>query len=395
MNLNIFSEAEKLYGRMKEYSSYLKNNAESGFDLEKTYNYVFDKLTQLGLSPKKCGKCGIYADVYGQKKGGLFLLRADMDALKGIDNENCEKITHACGHHLHTSMLLGAAEILKKNSDKLCGAVRLMFQPAEEILEGAKDMISGGVLEPRPDAAMMIHVLSGVELPCGSVVVSSGGISAPAADFFRINVQGKGTHGALSHQGIDALSVAAYTITALNEIKARELAIDEIAAITVGKLEGAHVANVIPDNVYIEGSTRSFDEKLREKIKERICKISENIALAFRAEAEVSFIRGCPTLKNDERLSKFTFESLREIMGSENVIRSDSVDRPNLNGGSEDFSYVSQVIPSIMIGVCAGDKKDGYVEPLHHPKVRFDERALVVGAAAYTCVAMNFLSGKE
>lgn len=394
MKYDILENAQKLQQRMEEYTSYLQSNPESGFELEKTYNYVFGRLTELGLSPKKCGRCGIYADIDGKSGGKTFLLRADMDALKGIDGEDRERVIHACGHHFHTAMLLGAAELLIKNKKSFTGKVRLMFQPAEEILEGAKDMIENRVLDfPQIDGAMMIHVLSGVDMPCGTVVVSAGGISAPAADFFRINVKGRGTHGALSHQGVDALMASCYIITALNEIKARELAIDEQAAITVGKVEGANVANVIPDNICLEGSLRSFGENTRERIRQRVCDICKYTAIAFRSQADVSFISGCPALQNDHKLSDIAFKKLGEIFGDGMVIRSDGGKGTGISGGSEDFSYISNLVPSIMIAVCAGNKAEGYTEPLHHPKVRFDKRALSVGAAAYAYMAQSFLTG--
>lgn len=391
MKNKILSDIEQIYGRMQKHAQYLQNNAESGFKLEKTYKYVFDEIRGMGLEPQKCGKCGIRVDIKGNESGKTFLLRADMDALTGIDPNFPENTIHACGHHFHTAMLLGAAELITKNIDMLCGNVRLMFQAAEETLEGAADMIANGILEaPIPDAAMMVHVLTGVDIPCGKIVVCSDVISAPSADFFRISIKGRGAHGALAHQGVDALSVSAYILTALNEINARELSLGENAAITIGKLEGASVANVIPDTVCLEGSLRSFCDDTRERIIKRVDEISQNIAHAFRAEAMLEITSSCPSLKNDKLLSKYTFDSLSEIFGDDKVINA-NIGEGRMSGGSEDFSYVSQRIPSIMIAICAGNKTDGYDYPLHHPKVRFDERALTIGAVAYAYTAIKFL----
>ena len=394
MKKDFLAQAEKIKESLKRHASFLADNPEIGFELQNTKSYVMECLRQIGIEPVEYGKCGVGGSIKGKGGGRTVLLRADMDALDISSEDGSVKRMHACGHHFHTAMLLGCAEILKKSND-FCGEVRLMFQGAEEILSGAKDMIESGILDtPRPEAAMMIHVMTGVDMPVGSVVVSSEGVSAPAADFFKITVSGKGAHGALSHQGIDALSASAYILISLHEIKAREISIDTRAGLTVGRIVGGKSANALPESVLLEGSLRAFDEETRDLLGLRVRQVSENIATAFRASAAVEFTSGCPTLINDERISNICALALKEELGGETVHLSSEF-KEKISGGSEDFAYVTHEIPSVMIAVCAGSTKDGYKYPLHNACVSFDDRALSVGAAAYCAFAVAFLREKD
>ncbi|MBP3485721.1 MAG: amidohydrolase, partial [Oscillospiraceae bacterium] len=199
----LLQEAEALRQTILADRRELHRHAETGFDLKKTLPYVKQQLTDMGLAPVECGKAGLTALVGGKRPGKVFLLRADMDALPIREEADvpfaCQDGTmHACGHDLHTAMLLGAARLLKAHEDEIEGTVKLMFQPAEEIFEGSHDMIEAGLLEdPKVDAALMIHVMAGMPFPAGTVVVSAPGVSAPAADYFEIRVQGKGCHGSM------------------------------------------------------------------------------------------------------------------------------------------------------------------------------------------------------
>jgi hippurate hydrolase len=221
-----------------------------------------------------------------------------------------------------------------------------MFQPAEELLEGSKDMIENGVLaNPNVDAGMMIHVLSGLSIKEGTVIVSVPGASAPSADYFTINIKGKGCHGSMPQEGIDALIVAANIVIGLQELSAREMSISDKAIITIGQLKAGESPNVIPDETVIKGSMRTYDENLREYLQTRIKDISENIAKAYRAEASVSFDSGTPTLINDKNLSELAAKCLKEVA---TVI---SPEGKLSGGGSEDFAYISQAVPSVTVAI--------------------------------------------
>lgn len=393
----ILSEAEELRQTLVADRRRLHAFAETGFRLQQTKQYVKEQLINCGISPCECGKSGICALIGKGREGGVFLLRADMDALPVKEESGAEYAAtngnmHACGHDMHTAMLLGAARILKAHEKELCGRVKLMFQPAEEILEGARDMIEGGVLrEPEVDGAMMIHVMTGVELPEGSAVVSAPGVGAPAADYFTIKVKGKGCHGAMPNTGVDPLNAAAHILLALQEINARELAISDRSALTVGSIKGGNAPNVIPDEVLLEGSVRSYDDKTHAYIKQRMQSISRHTAKAFRAEAEVTFGSGCPTLINDKALAENALRYCRELLGDRALGAAEMGGDMSKTAGSEDFAYVSHRVPSVMIALAAGAPSKGHGYPLHHPKVTFDESALPFGAAVYAYTALRRL----
>ncbi len=393
----MLKEVLEVQSRIQADYEYLHACAESGFNLTKTRAYVKKRLLEMGYEPMNCGKAGIVAIAGNLETGKCFLLRADMDALNikeetDMPFRSTNGNMHACGHDAHTAMLLGAAKMIKYHEQELGGIVKFMFQPAEEILEGAKDMLDAGVLEnPKADGAMMVHVMTGVPVKSGTVIVSAPGVSAPAADFFRITIKGKGCHGSMPHLGIDALTVAAHILIALQEIQARELSVFDEAALTIGALEGANVANAIPDTVILKGSMRAFDEKVRNHMKKRLTEIAENVAGAFRAEAVVTYTSGAPTLINDKELSEKTTIWLKETLGEDMVIRSQ--DLPGRSGGgSEDFAYVSHAVPSIMVALAAGDVREGYEHPLHHPKMRLDTEAFAYGASTLAEVAMRYVS---
>ncbi|MBS5666982.1 MAG: amidohydrolase [Firmicutes bacterium] len=394
----ILREAKALQEEIKSHRLWLHTHAETGFDLTETKPYVKSALMKMGYTVQECGKAGLVTTV-GKPGGKVLLLRADMDALPIAEEADVDFACqngrmHACGHDMHTAMLLGAAKLLKAHESELDGMVKLMFQSAEEIFEGSKDMIASGVLEnPRPDAALMIHVAAGMPLPAGTVVVSAPGVSAPAADYFTIRVHGKGCHGSAPQNGIDPLTAAAHILIALQEIHARELSASDEAVLTIGTFHAGEAGNVIPDTATMGGTIRTYDEKTRAYLKERITAIAKNVAEAFRAGAEVSFGSGCPTLVNDKRLSETVTGYLKDLLGANRAFTTAELSggKPARGGGSEDFAYVSHEVPSLMLALAAGEPSKGYVYPQHHPKVKFDESVLSTGAAVFVDCAINYL----
>lgn len=394
----ILQEAAALQEEIKSHRLWLHTHAETGFDLTEAKPYVKSTLTEMGYTVQECGKAGLVTTV-GKPGGKVLLLRADMDALPIAEEADVDFACkngrmHACGHDMHTAMLLGAAKILKAHESELGGTVKLMFQPAEEIFEGSKDMIASGVLEnPRPDAALMIHVAAGMPLPAGTVVVSAPGVSAPAADYFTIRVHGKGCHGSAPQNGIDPLTAAAHILIALQEIHARELSASDEAVLTIGTFHAGEAGNVIPDTATMGGTIRTYDEKTRAYLKERMTAIAQSIAEAFRASAEVSFGSGCPTLVNDKDLSEKVTGYLKGLLGASHAFTTAELNggKPARGGGSEDFAYVSHEVPSLMLALAAGEPSKGYVYPQHHPKVKFDESVLSTGAAVFVDCALQYL----
>lgn len=399
----LMREAADMKQDINAWREYLHAHAETGFALTETLAYVKSELEKMGYAPKPCGRAGLVVLAGGKKPGRTFLLRADMDALpireqSGIAFASENGCMHACGHDLHTAMLLGAAKLLKAHEEEIAGTVKLMFQPAEEIFEGSADMIRAGVLEDPPvDAALMIHVMAGMPFEPGTVIVSDPGVSAPAADYFEIRVRGKGCHGSMPNMGVDPLTAAAQILIALQEIPARELAMNDRAVLTVGTMQAGTAANAIPDEAVMKGSLRTFDEDVRATVKQRMTDIAAGIATAFRAVAEVTFGSGCPTLKNDGALSADAYRYGRELLGEGRIHTVAQLNRESGGGGasgsagSEDFAYVSQAVPSVMLALAAGQPEKGYVHPLHHPKVTFDPAALAPGTAVYAYTALRWL----
>lgn len=394
----ILREAKALQEEIKSHRLWLHTHAETGFDLTETKPYVKSALMKMGYTVQECGKAGLVTTV-GKPGGKVLLLRADMDALPIAEEADVDFACqngrmHACGHDMHTAMLLGAAKLLKAHESELDGMVKLMFQPAEEIFEGSKDMIASGVLEnPRPDAALMIHVAAGMPLPAGTVVVSAPGVSAPAADYFTIRVHGKGCHGSAPQNGIDPLTAAAHILIALQEIHARELSASDEAVLTIGTFHAGEAGNVIPDTATMGGTIRTYDEKARAYLKERMTAIAQNVAEAFRASADVSFGSGCPTLVNDKGLSETVTGYLKDLLGANRAFTTAELSggKPARGGGSEDFAYVSHEVPSLMLALAAGEPSKGYVYPQHHPKVKFDESVLSTGTAVFVDCALQYL----
>lgn len=399
----LWEEAAKLQETLVTDRRYLHAHAETGFDLKDTLAFVKKELQEMGYEPVECGKAGLVALAGGKKPGKVFLIRGDMDALPiqeqaDVDFACPNGRMHACGHDMHTTMMLGAARLLKEHEDEIQGTVKLMFQPSEETFEGSKDMIASGLLEnPKVDAALMIHVMAGMPFEAGTVVVSSPGVSAPAADYFEITVRGKGCHGSMPNTGVDPLNAAAHILIALQEIHARELAMGDQAVLTIGTMNAGTAANVIPDSVVMGGSLRTFDEDTRSFMKERLIQISGGIAKAFRAEAEVTFGSGCPTLVNDKELAVCAEKYVKELMGKGRAFSAEELnamsngEKSSKTAGSEDFAYVSQEVPSIMLALAAGQPQKGYCYPQHHPMVKFDEDVLAGGSAVYAYTAMRWL----
>ena len=390
---------------LNEDYRFLHAHAETGFELHETVGYVRKRLEEIGLSPKACGKCGLVVTL-GEHAGedhataepkennckrGAFLLRADMDALpireeSGLSYAAKNGNMHACGHDAHTAIILGVARILKQEEKNLDRPVKLMFQPAEELLAGAKDMLEAGVLsEPEVEKALMLHVMCAVPVETGTLIVSNAGVSAPAADFYTIEIKGKGCHASMPHLGKDPLTTAAHLLVALEEIKAREIEMGKKAALTIGDLEGAKAANVIPDKILLKGSLRAFEEETRELMKKRLQEIAEGMGEIYHTPTSVEFTSGAPTLKNDEKLVALCYEALK---GAQPVLRAQDFPAGN-SGGSEDFAYVSQAVPSVMLALAAGDSREGYEHPLHHPCMRLDLQALPYGVAGVMNILIN------
>ena len=262
----LLETAKELEPQLQQWRRTLHRHPEVGFDLPRTKELVKKALTEMGYQPQDCGKCGVIALAGGKHPGKCILLRGDMDALP-LQEESGEEFSsevpgkmHGCGHDMHTAMMLGAAKLLKEQEDQIQGTVKLEFQPAEEIFQGSPDMIAHGLLEePKVDAAAMFHVLAGMPLPAGMVLVPGGGITMASCEQYHITVQGKGGHGSMPNVCIDPITAAAHIHIALQEINSRELDPAKFGVFTTGRFEAGKASNVIPDTADMWGTIRTVD----------------------------------------------------------------------------------------------------------------------------------------
>lgn len=391
----IMNQAKLIKDELISYRRTMHSNPEVGSELPKTKAYVMDKLKEFGYEPQEICESGIVATIKGNKEGKVFLLRADMDALPMKEVTECDFKSnngsmHSCGHDMHTSMLLGAAKLLKQNQDKIEGTVKLVFQPDEEGFTGAKKMIQSGVLEnPKVDAAMAMHVHSGTP---SNVVLCGLGTSIAGCNRFRIVVRGNGCHGAMPELGVDPINIAAHIYISLQEIIAREISATQSAVLTIGKFVAGEAANIIPGEVVMEGTIRSLNKEIGEFIFNRVNDIVISTAKMFRGEAELIELSSVPPLTNDTELSKEVTSYLKDLLGEKSVVLFEGGGM-----GSEDFASYSYKVPSVYLMLGAGTKQENplYGEAMHNEKVVFNEDILVTGAAMHTYAAIMWLKNNK
>ncbi|MBR5284553.1 MAG: amidohydrolase [Clostridia bacterium] len=395
--MNLFNEAKAIKDTLVEHRKYLHQNPELGLELPKTAAYVEEQLKKMGYEPQRIGSSGIVATV-GKGNGKCFLIRGDMDALPVVEEADVEyKSTngnmHACGHDCHATAMLGAAQLLKAHEDEIEGTVKLMFQPAEETMDGAKMMVEAGILEG-VDAAFGAHVFTNIEMPVGAVLMMGSNAKMAAVDWFTINIQGKGCHGASPHSGVDPLNVMVHIHTALQAINARELDPTDNLVLTIGQMHGGNTSNVIPDTAMMSGTIRTLKNETRAMVKERMEAIVKGVAASLRAEATVEWGSGCPVQFSNKDLYAELKGYMKEMEGLI-VVDMDDFGGGMGSMGSEDFAYVSNTIPAVFVGITAGKPSEGDCYPQHHPKANFREDALPTGAAAYAQVAMQWLKNNK
>ena len=391
----IMSQAKLIYDDLITIRRTIHSNPEVGSKLPKTKAYVIDKLKEFGYEPQEICESGVVATISDKNPGKTFLLRADMDALPVVEATECDFKSingsmHACGHDMHTAMLLGAAKLLRENQDDIEGTVKLVFQPDEEGFTGAKKMLAAGVLEnPHVDAAMAMHVHSGTP---SNMVLCGLGTSIAGCNRFRIVVKGTGCHGAMPELGVDPINIAAHIYLSLQELIAREIPATKAAVVTIGKFVGGEAPNIIPREVIMEGTIRSLDKEIGEFIFNRINDITVNTAKMFRGEAELIELSSVPPLTNNTDLAKEITSYVKDLIG-ENLV--------NLfeggGMGSEDFASYSYEVPSVYMMLGAGTKQENllYGEPMHNEKVVFNEEILATGSAIHAYSAIMWLKNNK
>lgn len=350
-------------------------------------------LKRAGITPlPSTGGTGVLGEIRGTRGAGpgrTVLLRADMDALPITEvadvpyKSQNPGVMHACGHDVHTTVLLGVAEVLSAMTHLFDGTVKLMFQPGEEGAGGAVAMINDGILDnPSVDAAFALHVTS--ELRPGEVSLGSGPHAA-AADTIEIHVTGKGGHAAFPHTTIDTTLVAAHILIALHSLVSREVDPLETAVVTIGRLDSGTAHNVIPQTAVLQGTVRTYDPGVRDHLEARIKDMASSIATAYRAEAETVYMRGYPPMINDPEQTEFARSVCVELLGEENIHHG----RPIMAG--EDLAFVLEKVPGCMLSLGVGNPERGFVFPPHHPRFDADEDALAVGVRVMAGIALRYL----
>ena len=369
-----------------------------------TAAYIKEKLEALGLEVNSdIAFTGLTAFIRGENPGPLIALRADMDALPVTEKLNLpfssKQVTtyqgqqvgvmHACGHDAHMAVLLGVAEFLSKNTDKLNGDIMLIFQPAEEGSPegeegGAELMLKEGIFdEEKPDVIFGMHVGNA---PHGFVSTKPGPMMA-SSEAFRITVMGKQTHGSRPWAGVDPITAASDIITTLQTIVSRRLNIlDSQAVITVGKIQGGTRNNIIPEEVFMEGTIRTFDEAYRDKIHKEITTVAENVANAHNAGVEIQFAPygRYPVTINNPELAKSLMPSLA------NASEGKFYEMPVPRTGAEDFSFFAQQVPGLyfFLGVNPEGQESPYTN--HSPYFYVDDDALDTGVKAFVHLVQDY-----
>lgn len=363
---------------------------EDGFSEFTTSKIIIEELEKLGIKVQKnVAKTGVVGLIEGKYPGKTVLLRADMDALKiqeQADVEYKSKIDgmmHACGHDGHVAGLLGAAMILNELKDNLHGNVKLVFQPAEERDGGALPMIEEGVLEnPKVDAAFAAHLWG--YLNEGEVHLKEGPMMA-SPDIFNIKVIGKGGHGAVPQESIDPIIITCQIVNSLQTIVSRKINPLDPVVITCGRIQGGDCHNVIPNEVELEGTIRTFNEETRNWVPKVMEDLIRGITTSQGAAYEFKYEPKYPALINDKYMTSFAKESLKKVVGEENVF---DLKEPNMGG--EDFAYFAQKVPSAFIFVGIANNKS---EPVihHNPYFKWDSKNVGILAQSLSQIAIDYL----
>lgn len=382
-------------------------NPELGNRETRTSKIIADELKKLGFEVTTgVATTGVVGVLRGGRPGPVVALRSDMDALpvteqvdlpfkstaKAQWNGQETGVMHACGHDNHMAILLGTATALARMKDRLPGTVKVIFQPAEEgpppgETGGAEQMVKENVLEnPKVDAVFGLHVFP---FAAGQIVYRPGPLMA-STDSFVIKVRGRQTHGAIPWGGIDPIVVGSQIVMGLQTIISRQVNITEApAVVTIGRFTGGNRANIVPDEIELEGTIRAFDESVRKDIQRRVGAIATNIAESAGATATLTFTLGYPVTRNDEKLTERMLPTLRRVVGADNVRLGP------LTGTAEDFSFFQQKVPGLFffLGVTPKDQDPTKAAMNHSPLFFADESALPIGVKVMTNLALDYLFG--
>jgi len=367
---------------------HLHKNPELSGQEHKTARFVAEQCRALGCNIREnIGGHGLLAKLPPCKTGETVLLRADMDALPIQDGKQCDYassvdgISHSCGHDAHTAMLLGTMMLLSRLSVELPYNVAALFQPAEEITEGAAAMLKDGVLEGL-DAQRIYALHVYPYLPSGSIGLKSGAMCA-AADMFEVELTGHGGHAARPHECVDVILIASHIIQALHHIISRKIDPMHPAVLTIGRINAGYAANVIPDKASFSGTVRSLNIEAHEEIRTRMDHIIRQTAEIWGATARFHMRHATPILKNDPDVIEEVRRNISTLSPDTNMI---DIDQPSMGG--EDFAEFLQHVPGCLMRLGTGSEPSTRY-PLHHPRFDIDEEAMRSGIITLALLAIS------
>lgn len=367
----------------------LHAHPEIGHDVPRTAALVADDLVSMGLTPRTgVGGFGVTADIQGGAgPGPLVLIRADMDALPMQEKTGLAFAStipgrmHGCGHDIHTATLLGVGRILANLAPNLHGSVRLVFQPAEELIDGgAKRMVADGAAD---GATIALGFHNRPELAAGKFGFVRGAVYA-SGDEFNVTVKGRSGHAARPDAAIDPIVTAAAIIMQLQTAVSRSIDPTVSAVLTVGQVHGGTAFNIIPDTCFFQGTIRCRSVEARQIMRDRFHQICRGVALAMGAQCEIEFIRGCPPQINDDAVLDATLRSLSGQFGEQALVECAG------EYGTEDFAYFTELMPSAHVFV--GSSQPGRADRLHNSDYQPDERCIAFGVTAMTRTVVDLLS---
>ena len=380
--------AESLAPRLVEIRRHIHANPELSGQEYQTAAYIAGVLSSCGLSVQEAvGKTGVKGELAGKGSDRRILaIRADMDALPIQEKTDLDfasrkpGIMHACGHDVHATVGLGVAMVLSRLSEPLQGKIRFLFQPAEEIAQGANWMIREGVMRD-VSAVFGLHVFPSI--PARSIGVRYGALTA-AADDLEIFIQGESGHGARPHEAIDAIWIASQVITTLQQAISRTQNPLRPIVLTIGQISGGRAPNVIADQVRMAGTVRSLHPETHAHLPEWIESLVTNVCSTYNAKCQVNYRRGVPSVQNDQFLTRLVEEAGLEAWGQDRVL---ILSEPSM--GAEDFSLYLQQAPGTMFRLGVGSP-NLLNPPLHHPEFLVDESAILTGVITLAYAAYKY-----
>lgn len=396
MTFDFFAKAEAIEQDVIAWRRRFHENPELAFEERETAAFITQKLQEFGYAPRCIGETGVVAELVGGKQTSssslmTLGLRADIDALPGEEKTNLPfsskkpGVMHSCGHDAHGAILLGVAKVLVECKDSFAGKIKFFFQPAEEVLGGAKAFVTAGELDD-VDGLAALHVMTDLEV--GHVGCRKG-VALAATDAFTVTVSGKAAHGAQPHRGCDAIVAAAGIVTALQTIISRTVAPLDAAVLTIGKIEGGFAPNIIPANAVLRGTLRSLKSETRETVIAKMRAVVECTAKALGCEASLEICMGAPPLYCDDAWVDRFANVAKRFVPEEHIHY-----LPEPSMGGEDFAFMLQKAPGIFwrLGVRTegAERTNG-----HSPYFTVDEAAFKYGVAIASALAMETLLEHE